>query len=144
MNYKQSIGGGIVALILANACCWLPALIVVLGGAASLLSFSESLEQYSGLLMISGAALLIFGLMQYRKRMKTKQTESKEVVLQSTITCPKCGATKKEIMPTDACAFFYKCESCEKELRPKDGDCCVYCSYGSVPCPPIQMDKNCC
>ncbi|MFZ0027756.1 MAG: GDCCVxC domain-containing (seleno)protein, partial [Pseudolabrys sp.] len=21
---------------------------------------------------------------------------------------------------------------------PKDGDCCVFCSYGSVPCPPIQ------
>lgn len=24
-------------------------------------------------------------------------------------------------------------------LRPKAGDCCVFCSYGSVKCPPIQL-----
>ncbi len=24
------------------------------------------------------------------------------------------------------------------QLKPKAGDCCVYCSYGTVPCPPIQ------
>ncbi|TGE15005.1 hypothetical protein E5J99_13940 [Hymenobacter elongatus] len=23
-------------------------------------------------------------------------------------------------------------------LKPLAGDCCVYCSYGTVPCPPIQ------
>jgi hypothetical protein len=23
-------------------------------------------------------------------------------------------------------------------LRPKAGDCCVFCSYGTVPCPPVQ------
>lgn len=23
-------------------------------------------------------------------------------------------------------------------VKPKPGDCCVYCSYGTVPCPPIQ------
>ncbi|MGH6968533.1 MAG: GDCCVxC domain-containing (seleno)protein [Stellaceae bacterium] len=23
-------------------------------------------------------------------------------------------------------------------LRPKSGTCCVFCSYGSVPCPPTQ------
>lgn len=144
MNYKQSITGGVIAFILATACCWLPALIVVLGGAAGFLSFSESLEHYSGILMILGAALLILGLIQYRKRMNAKETKAKEVILQSTITCPNCGASKEETMPTDACAFFYKCESCKKELRPKEGDCCAYCSYGSVPCPPIQSGKNCC
>ncbi|MGE0674778.1 MAG: GDCCVxC domain-containing (seleno)protein, partial [Methylibium sp.] len=25
---------------------------------------------------------------------------------------------------------------------PKSGDCCVYCSYGTVPCPPIQAQRQ--
>ncbi|HEY7997903.1 MAG TPA: GDCCVxC domain-containing (seleno)protein, partial [Pseudolabrys sp.] len=27
---------------------------------------------------------------------------------------------------------------CGERLKPKPGDCCVFCSYGSVPCPPMQ------
>jgi hypothetical protein len=27
--------------------------------------------------------------------------------------------------------------------KPKPGDCCVFCSYGSVPCPPMQEGKSC-
>ncbi|MDP3857701.1 MAG: GDCCVxC domain-containing (seleno)protein [Stagnimonas sp.] len=29
---------------------------------------------------------------------------------------------------------------------PKPGDCCVYCSFGSVPCPPVQSGgrAGCC
>ena len=30
------------------------------------------------------------------------------------------------------------------KLKPKAGDCCVFCSYGSVPCPPIQESRSCC
>ncbi len=41
-------------------------------------------------------------------------------------------------MPTDACWFFYECKSCGVLLRPLEGDCCVFCSYGATPCPPIQ------
>ncbi|MEG3174098.1 MULTISPECIES: GDCCVxC domain-containing (seleno)protein [Sphingomonas] len=41
-------------------------------------------------------------------------------------------------MPTDACQFFYDCKGCAAVLRPNAGDCCVYCSFGDVPCPPIQ------
>jgi len=47
-------------------------------------------------------------------------------------------------MPTNACQFFYDCAGCGELLRPKAGDCCVFCSYGSVPCPPIQQQKPCC
>jgi len=36
-------------------------------------------------------------------------------------------------MPTDACQFFYECAGCKRILRPKTGECCVFCSYGSVP-----------
>nr|WKN38666.1 GDCCVxC domain-containing (seleno)protein [Tunicatimonas sp. TK19036] len=38
-------------------------------------------------------------------------------------------------MPTDACQYFYECESCGQVVKPKAGDCCVYCSYGTVACP---------
>ena len=65
----------------------------------------------------------------------------------STLTCPRCGHAKAETMPTDACQWFYECEGCREVLRPKPGDCCVYCSYGTVPCPPVQAagtGKGCC
>jgi hypothetical protein len=65
-------------------------------------------------------------------------------ILQSTITCPMCGVTAEEGMPTDACVFFYECKGCHKRLRPLPGDCCVFCSYGSVKCPPVQLQNDCC
>jgi len=58
--------------------------------------------------------------------------------LESVLTCPRCGFAKRETMPTDACQFFYQCASCHAVLRAKAGDCCVFCSYGSVKCPPAQ------
>jgi transcription elongation factor Elf1 len=63
--------------------------------------------------------------------------------LQSTITCPQCGARHMETMPTDACIYFYDCPSCGALLKPRHGDCCVFCSYGDVKCPPIQ-EGGCC
>ncbi|WP_275669866.1 GDCCVxC domain-containing (seleno)protein [Rhodanobacter glycinis] len=27
---------------------------------------------------------------------------------------------------------------------PLPGNCCVYCSFGSVKCPPMQQDGSCC
>jgi hypothetical protein len=62
-------------------------------------------------------------------------------VLESTIACPACGHATTETMPTDACRYFYECKSCGERLRPLPGDCCVFCSYGSVPCPPIQESR---
>ncbi|OSZ72936.1 GDCCVxC domain-containing (seleno)protein [Hydrogenophaga sp. IBVHS1] len=61
-----------------------------------------------------------------------------EVLLTSVLTCPECGHGRAEVMPTDACQWFYECKACHVVLRPKTGDCCVFCSYGTVPCPPIQ------
>ena len=69
---------------------------------------------------------------------------ARQPVLQSIITCPECGQRTTETMPTDACVFFYDCSACHTRLKPKQGDCCVFCSYGSVPCPPIQMGAICC
>ena len=65
------------------------------------------------------------------------------ITLESEITCPHCRHKKLETMPTDSCQFFYKCVSCKAILRPNKGDCCVYCSFGTVKCPPIQEGKCC-
>jgi hypothetical protein len=66
------------------------------------------------------------------------------VILHSVITCPKCGLRAEETMPTNACLFFYDCSRCGAKLKPKPGDCCVFCSYGSVSCPPMQLGTVCC
>ena len=63
-----------------------------------------------------------------------------QVTLASTITCPNCGHQKNETMPEDSCQFMYQCENCTTFFRPKAGDCCVYCSYGSLQCPSKQLE----
>ncbi len=64
--------------------------------------------------------------------------------LTSVITCPLCKSEAAQTMPTDACQYFYVCPHCQTRLRPKPGDCCVFCSYGTVPCPPMQAGDPCC
>ncbi len=67
------------------------------------------------------------------------------MILQSVLTCPQCGFSIEETMPTDACQWFYACKGCGALLKPKPGDCCVFCSYGSVPCPLVQQEgSGCC
>lgn len=64
----------------------------------------------------------------------------------SELTCPECGAISRETMPTTYCQWHYRCSHCHAVLKPLAGDCCVFCSYGSVPCPPIQegTSDGCC
>ncbi|WP_374685009.1 GDCCVxC domain-containing (seleno)protein [Rhizobacter sp. J219] len=64
--------------------------------------------------------------------------------LQSRLTCPHCGHAKDEAMPVDACVWFYECESCKTLLTPKPGDCCVFCSFGTRKCPPMQSNQTTC
>ena len=66
------------------------------------------------------------------------------VDLNSTLTCPECGVAERMVMPTDSCLFFHECSACGALLRPKPGDCCVFCSYGDTACPPIQKGEDCC
>lgn len=67
-----------------------------------------------------------------------------EVLTTSTLTCPKCGTQTVGEMPLDACIYFFDCPGCGGQLKPLSGDCCVYCSFGDVKCPPIQEDRACC
>ena len=67
-----------------------------------------------------------------------------QIVLESVITCPVCGYEKEELMETNSCRYFYECENCKNILKPLNGDCCVFCSYGTVKCPSIQSGISCC
>lgn len=65
-----------------------------------------------------------------------------ELPIQSIITCPICGFKKKEGVPANSCQYFYKCTNCGKVLKPKRGDCCVFCSYGTIKCPTFQKNQT--
>ena len=142
MNYKKSIIGSSIAFVIATSCCWLPALLIAIGGGSTLIGISNGLEKFSGIFMAIGVGFLGFGIYQF-KNMK-EMSSNTEAILESTITCPECEYKKVETMPINACQYFYECENCKKILVPKVKDCCVYCSYGTVPCPPIQLNQNCC
>ncbi|WP_423908331.1 GDCCVxC domain-containing (seleno)protein [Candidatus Spongiihabitans sp.] len=66
------------------------------------------------------------------------------VILQSTITCPHCNHEEQEIMPTNMCQWYYDCKGCGILIKPKPDDCCVFCSYSTEACPPMQLDARCC
>ena len=61
---------------------------------------------------------------------------------ESRITCPSCGHVSTETMAADSCQFFYDCKGCGSTLRPKQGNCCVFCSYGDTACPPRQIESQ--
>lgn len=141
MNSNKSIAGSIIAVVIATSCCWLPAFLITFGGATLSASLISGLEKISLPAFLVGGGLLAYGIYFYFSKSKK---EEMTVTLESTITCPECGFEKEETMPTNACQFFYDCENCKTILKPKAGDCCVYCSYGTVACPPIQQGESCC
>lgn len=57
------------------------------------------------------------------------------------IKCPSCGYFQMETMPDGEPVVQWKCPNCGKIAEPRDGDDCVYCSYGSVRCPTAQREK---
>ena len=61
-----------------------------------------------------------------------------ELTTVSRLTGTECGLVEELEMPVDACQFFHQCTGCGTVLRPRAGDCCVFCSYGGVQCHGIQ------
>ena len=121
----------------------LPLLVGIISGLLIFYNYFFD-EESNNTMYIGMVGLMISSLMNYYESKIINLMKNTGVILQSTITCPHCGHKKEETMPTDSCQFFYECENCKKTLKPKEGDCCVYCSYGTVPCPPIQENKKCC
>ncbi|MCZ6799875.1 MAG: GDCCVxC domain-containing (seleno)protein [Nitrospirae bacterium] len=69
-------------------------------------------------------------------------TSNQKLMRESTLICPQCGTHRKEMMPVDACHIIFQCTYCGVSHKPLPGDCCVFCSYGTVPCPPIQQSRG--
>jgi hypothetical protein len=62
-------------------------------------------------------------------------TTSSSMARVATIRCPRCRVVTEAERPSDACVYFWDCPACGAVVKPKPGDCCVFCSYGSAPCP---------
>jgi hypothetical protein len=62
--------------------------------------------------------------------------------LENILKCPNCGYTEQVIMPLEYCQFFYECKACHEIMKAKQGHCCVFCSFGDVPCPSVQKSNS--
>jgi hypothetical protein len=74
-------------------------------------------------------------------RKKTK-IEWDGVVGTCVVTCPVCKTQVQEVMIPEIVKTIYHCPICLTWLSPKKNDHCIYESYGSVNCPPIQIKKR--
>ena len=137
--------GGLLVSYLKHGCMY-PLLLGVPSGILIFYGYHFNDSDYWTYFLYAGMG----GLWNYRRNKLQSACNTcttyngKEVELNSTITCPNCGFKKSEIMPTNACVYFYECENCKTRLKPLQGDCCVYCSYGTIKCPPIQAGQSCC
>jgi len=72
-----------------------------------------------------------------------KKCHTMSTIIETKITCPNCGNIEQVEMPDYVCIRVYKCPSCEEVFHPKEGDCCVYCSYAEDDCPSKQVGEDC-
>ena len=56
--------------------------------------------------------------------------------------CPFCQQEQIAGMDIDSCLYFWKCKDCEKIIKPLEGDCCVFCSYGETNCLPKYQEEK--
>jgi hypothetical protein len=64
------------------------------------------------------------------------------IVRDCVVTCPVCKTKMRETMSSEASKLVYHCPGCLSWLSPKKGDHCIYDSYGSVKCPPTQVEAQ--
>lgn len=131
--------------------CMYPLIAAIISGILIVYGYHFDTSDYWIYFLYAGMiGLLVATIWNYQRNKlhgscNTRKVGDEVVIeLKSTITCPTCAHKKDEIMPTDACAYFYECEKCKTRLKPLKGDCCVYCSYGTVKCPPMQSSSPCC
>ena len=74
----------------------------------------------------------------------TDDEEALGLVLSCTVICPHCGHRAQENMPVAGHLHSLTCKGCGLVLTPGPGACCVFCSYGTWPCPPVQREKSAC
>ncbi|WP_285896681.1 GDCCVxC domain-containing (seleno)protein [Polynucleobacter corsicus] len=52
----------------------------------------------------------------------------------TTITCPDCCGQETLEISQGYSQHLYRCPSCSTILKPRSGDCCIFCSFGSQDC----------
>ncbi len=125
--------------------CIYPTLVSVLSGILIFYHYNFTDNDSNVWIYLGMLGLFVATIWNYqRNKMHGTCSSNQEIVLLSTLSCPNCNHKKVEEMPTNACSYFYECENCKAVLKPKEGDCCVYCSYGTVKCPPMQTGEGCC
>lgn len=144
-----SIAGLIVSYLKHR--CWYPLLVAIPSGFLIFYGYHFNNSDYWTYYLYVGMFGLLIATFWNFKRNKIHGScdtctsyDDMTIELNSTITCPNCLNKKAETMPTDACVYFYECENCKTKLKPLQGDCCVFCSYGTIKCPPMQVGKKCC
>jgi len=60
----------------------------------------------------------------------------------SVVTCPHCHFSSVEVMPTRFSLIRFQCRNCSAVLVPKEGDDCVFCSWGDTKCPSKQTEPQ--
>lgn len=59
----------------------------------------------------------------------------------ATLSCPKCKSKEDMNIPEGKCQLFYTCKACKQLIQAVNG-CCVFCDYGSEPCPKAAEHKG--
>ncbi len=59
--------------------------------------------------------------------------------LRSIMQCPHCGFKVTERMPAKMKVLRWQCPACTAMIESPPTACCVFCAYGSVPCPDAQQ-----
>jgi hypothetical protein len=116
----------------------------LLTGAASVAALVYAFYDSFSYSAVYGGLFGLLGATVWNRFSARSASRALQPILRLVLTCPHCAHQHQETMPTDACMFFYDCPTCHAHLKPKPGDCCVFCSYGSVPCPPKQIEAACC
>ncbi len=119
-----------------------PALVDALGNLANFLLLAS--PAYRAWLACSTTFCYRHFFLRLHHDLYPMEATSPKIDLRSALTCPKFGHVEIETMPTDACQWFDDCIGCGVLLRSKPGDCYVFCSCGTVTCPPIEEGRSCC
>ncbi len=91
-------------------------------------------------------SILLYAGDQEQKEPRNHNNQPEKIAMSnlSIITCPECGFSQEEVMISNACEIRYQCTKCKAVLAPIEGECCVFCSYGSADCPAKQKGQKCC
>ena len=63
-----------------------------------------------------------------------------ELITEANLTCPECGYVELLDIPLNYLQIIHQCSRCGARLKPKPGDCCVFCSYADSHCISKQLE----